>query len=182
MNLPIFITIIRLILVPVFAIVFFSGSRYSLLISAAVFITAGLSDILDGYLARKYNLVTKLGVVLDPIADKLMQGTAFICLTIKEYVPIPILLIYLFKELLMGAGTLIFFRKFKDFVAAKWYGKMATFVFYAVVILVMIIPSVVEPYLPALLAVVVLTTLFAFFMYCINVFKYIKKNKMDINV
>lgn len=79
MNLPNKLTILRIIMIPVFVAVFFiTAIPYNYLISAIVFVLAAATDFLDGYIARKYNLVTNLGKFLDPIADKVLVSTAFI--------------------------------------------------------------------------------------------------------
>ena len=75
MNLPNILTTIRLLLIPVFVLVFFSYGTQGLIYGAIIFLIAGFTDVLDGHIARKFNLVTKYGIVLDPLADKLMLLT-----------------------------------------------------------------------------------------------------------
>ncbi|MDD4565779.1 MAG: CDP-diacylglycerol--glycerol-3-phosphate 3-phosphatidyltransferase [Eubacteriales bacterium] len=77
MNLPNKLTILRIILVPVFIIVLMTGHYYT---SAVIFIIAALTDALDGYIARKYDLITNFGKIMDPLADKLLVISALICL------------------------------------------------------------------------------------------------------
>ena len=77
MNLPNKLTTLRMILVPVFIIVYLTGYHY---VSAVIFIAASLTDFLDGHLARKYDLVTNFGKIMDPLADKLLVCSALICL------------------------------------------------------------------------------------------------------
>ena len=82
MNLPNKLTIMRVILVPVFIIVMllpFYGVNTARIIGCAIFVIASLTDMLDGKIARKYNLVTDFGKFLDPLADKILVITAFIC-------------------------------------------------------------------------------------------------------
>ena len=79
MNLPNKLTLLRIIMIPVFAAFFYvTAIPYNYLISAIVFLLAAFTDFLDGYIARKYNLVTNLGKFLDPIADKVLVSTALI--------------------------------------------------------------------------------------------------------
>ena len=83
MNLPNKLTLLRLCLIPVFTAVFFvSALPYHYIISAVVFVLAAATDFLDGYIARKYNLVTDLGKFLDPIADKVLVSTACIIMLV----------------------------------------------------------------------------------------------------
>ncbi|SCY69594.1 CDP-diacylglycerol--glycerol-3-phosphate 3-phosphatidyltransferase [Alkaliphilus peptidifermentans] len=135
MNLPNTITIIRFGLIPIFIIMFFSTSSNAIVYSILIFILAGVTDMLDGYIARKYNLVTKWGQAMDPLADKLMQLTVLICFTIKRFLPIWVIVIVGIKELLMVSGGLFLYtQKGKIVIAANQYGKMATVLFYVAII------------------------------------------------
>lgn len=80
MNVPNSLTLLRIILIPVFVVVIGISIPYGDLMAAIIFIVAALTDSLDGYLARKYKQVTKLGIILDPLADKLLITAALICL------------------------------------------------------------------------------------------------------
>jgi CDP-diacylglycerol--glycerol-3-phosphate 3-phosphatidyltransferase len=80
MNIPNSLTLFRIFLIPVFVIVLVLNIPYGDLLAAIIFIAAALTDSLDGYLARKYKQITKLGIILDPIADKLLITAALICL------------------------------------------------------------------------------------------------------
>lgn len=80
MNIPNSLTLLRIFLVPVFVVVLVLRIPYGDLLAAIIFIAAALTDSLDGYLARKYKQITKLGIILDPIADKLLITAALICL------------------------------------------------------------------------------------------------------
>lgn len=80
MNVPNSLTLFRIILIPVFIVVLMIHMPYGDLLAAAIFSIAAMTDYLDGYLARRYKQVTKLGIILDPIADKLLITAALICL------------------------------------------------------------------------------------------------------
>lgn len=129
-NIPNILSVMRLAMAFVFAGLFISDKYMAALI---VFIIAGLTDILDGILARKNNWITDLGKILDPVADKLMQFTALICLSLSEYIPWWLLLMIGVKEVLMGIGSLIFYKKFKEIGVSKYYGKAYTVLFYVAV-------------------------------------------------
>ena len=75
MSVPNIITVFRILLIPVFVTQLFSGHYYA---AFCLLLLSGLTDVLDGFIARKFNMVTKLGTVLDPLADKLVQFTVFI--------------------------------------------------------------------------------------------------------
>ncbi len=98
MNLPNKLTILRILLIPVFMIVLLRGYYYA---SAAVFIVAALTDLLDGYLARKYNLVTNFGKIMDPLADKLLVTSALICLVELGDIPGWMVIVILAREFII---------------------------------------------------------------------------------
>ncbi|HEX3025829.1 MAG TPA: CDP-alcohol phosphatidyltransferase family protein, partial [Clostridia bacterium] len=98
------LSILRIILIPVFILLFFSNGTKSVLIAAIVLIVSGLTDILDGIIARKFNMTTALGRILDPLADKLTQASVCICLVVKKVAPVWLLLLLILKEVLMIAG------------------------------------------------------------------------------
>ncbi len=135
MNLPNILTTVRFALVPLFIGVFFSSMENSLRYSVIIFIIAGITDVLDGYIARKYNIVTKWGQAMDPLADKLMQLTVLICFTVKRLIPVWIIIIYGIKEVSMILGGIILYtRKDKVVIPANSYGKVATVVFYIAIL------------------------------------------------
>lgn len=165
MSVPNFITIARFFLIPAFIFLMLEQEyRFAVF----VFIFAGLTDVLDGYMARKYNMVTKLGKILDPLADKLLQITALIMLVVTDLVPniLPVILIVAGKELLMGIGSVILW-KIGIVVAANWYGKASTFIFYTAIILSILIPG----YGMYFLTIAVISAIYAFLMYYLNYLK-----------
>ncbi len=125
MNVPNLLSLIRLLLIPVFVSVFFSGDPNAGYLAAAIFLVAFLTDVADGYIARKYNLVTKLGRILDPLADKLMKAAAVVCLTIRGDIPLWIILVLLVKELIMLSGGAVMLKKLRDVPSSNWFGKCA---------------------------------------------------------
>lgn len=138
MNIPNMLTTARFFLIPVYIWVFFSPNiEKNLLLSTVVFIVAGITDLLDGHIARKYDMVTEWGTVLDPLADKLMQITVVVCLTIGGYIPVWLPAVVIAKEGLMIIGGLtLYFRGEKVVVPANRYGKLATVVFYLGIFLI----------------------------------------------
>ncbi|QXT63942.1 CDP-diacylglycerol--glycerol-3-phosphate 3-phosphatidyltransferase [Tessaracoccus palaemonis] len=99
-NVPNVLTVIRIILVPVYIVVLFMGPHELSwrLAATAVFTVAMLTDLADGHIARKYNLVTDFGKLWDPFADKALTGAAFICLSILQELPWWITIIILVRE------------------------------------------------------------------------------------
>ncbi len=84
MNLPNKLSILRIVMVPLFVVAYFLAFDWSPYVALAIFILAALTDMLDGYIARKYNLVTDLGKLLDPIADKILVCAALFCIAVSN--------------------------------------------------------------------------------------------------
>lgn len=129
-NIPNILSIIRICLVFVFLALFFTDN---VLLALIVFLVAGATDIIDGYLARKYNWVTALGKILDPVADKLMQCTVLICLLIGGYIPVWFVIPFFVKEIgTLCIGAIVIKRR-NVTVVSRWYGKLTVCLFYATI-------------------------------------------------
>ena len=135
---PNILSAIRLMLVPVFVYLFFAYYEKQLYLPLIVFAFAGMTDVIDGYLARRNNWITNLGKFLDPLADKLLQCSVLVCFMIKKIVPWWLAGMFILKELFMMCGALIVLKKIKVTVKSHWYGKFTTGVFYAIAFLVFI--------------------------------------------
>lgn len=166
MNIPNMLTILRILLIPVYLYFFYSNLENNILFAGIVFIAAGISDVLDGYIARKYDMSTKLGVMLDPIADKLMTFTILISFTTKGIIPLWILSALGIKEIMMilGGATLYLFKG-KQTVSSNKYGKIATLSFYAATL--SIVFKLPEIFSTSLFFLTVLLNVIAFLNYLI---------------
>ncbi len=164
MNIPNLITIFRLFLIPIFLMVFHSNMINNILYGGLIFILAGISDVLDGYIARRYNQTTKLGTFLDPFADKLMSFAVLISFTMKGLIPIWILIPILIKEVLMiTAGLIMYFRKDRRVIPANRYGKLATvFLYSSIMTIVFKLP---ENIIRLFLIITLLMNVVAFYNY-----------------
>lgn len=174
-HLPNILTIVRFLLIPVI-VLFALSNNY---IAAIVVLTiSGITDILDGYIARRFNLISDFGKLMDPFADKATQLTILVVLSIKGIIPFWIMLIVLLKEVLMIAGASFLYGK-ELVVSSKWYGKLATVLFYVAIVCSLFIlywnaslsghPEYSLPMLPHfdtyIYYLAVFTTLFSFIMY-----------------
>ena len=129
-NVPNILTIIRFLLVPFIIFYIFTGNY----ILAFVFFTiSGITDIADGFIARKFNFVSNFGKLMDPLADKLTQITTLGSLAITNIIPVWILIIVLLKEFIMICGASFLYGK-DVVVYSKWYGKLATVLFYIAIV------------------------------------------------
>ena len=129
-HVPNALTILRFLFIPFIVLNIFMEEY----ILAFIFFTiSGLTDIADGFIARKFNYISTFGKLMDPLADKLTQISALASLCITDIVPIWILVIVLFKEFFMISGVSFLYGK-DVVVYSKWYGKLATVLFYLAIV------------------------------------------------
>lgn len=142
-HIPNILTFIRLLLIPVYFIVFYSGNEHALGQALAVFIIASFTDVLDGYLARKYDVVSKFGTVADPFADKLMQVSVLYSLSNVELLEKWFFWIILVKEICqIVLGIIMVSMKPKMIISANVFGKMTTvLIFVTIVFAVFTLPG-----------------------------------------
>ena len=125
------LTVLRFLLIPIIVIACVQGQY---ILAIAVLSISGLTDILDGTIARKYNYITDFGKLMDPLADKATQISLLTTLFIKEAIPIWILAIVVLKEFCMVSGASFLYGK-ELVVSSKWYGKLATVLFYVAMVI-----------------------------------------------
>lgn len=180
MNIPNALSFFRIALLPVFIILYLSSKNDPILVywALGVLLLSGLTDSLDGIIARKFNQITDLGKLLDPVADKLTQVTVVICLALRYSEVIYLVVICLIKEFFQALGGIILLRRGVKIRGAKWFGKLSTFTFYGVMILIVGWPGMPRLLFISLVIIVALLMIFAFANY-IAVFFNMKKNIAD---
>lgn len=137
MNLPNRLTIFRVILIPFFVVFMLADvTAYDKWIALAVFIAASLTDLLDGHIARKYDLVTNFGKFMDPLADKLLVCSALICLVALARIPAWIVIVIIAREFIISGFRLVASDN-GVVIAASYWGKFKT-TFQMVMICLMI--------------------------------------------
>jgi len=122
MNLPNKLTLLRVIMIPAFIIVLMTGYYYA---SAVIFVLASATDALDGHIARKYNLITNFGKIMDPLADKLLVVSALICLVELGDIPGWMVIVILAREFTI-TGLRSVSAAQGIVIAAGWSGKLKT--------------------------------------------------------
>jgi CDP-diacylglycerol--glycerol-3-phosphate 3-phosphatidyltransferase len=121
MNLPNKITLFRVALIPLFVVfMLVPGITYGKYIAAVIFLIAAFSDLLDGYIARKHNLVTNFGKFMDPIADKLLVSSAFICFVDLRLIPTWVVIIIIAREFIISGFRLVASDSGVVIAASKW--------------------------------------------------------------
>ncbi len=173
---PNILTTARLFLVPIFAYLVLGCENYPA--AALIFILSGLTDVVDGYIARRYHMITNFGKVYDPFVDKLMQITAVICLTLAEIIPFWVLAIVMIKELTMIIiGGILYLKKIV--VYSNWYGKMATVVFYAFIFVMILWENVPQIWSMVLIGIMILTMLFSAGAYLVDIIRHYDEKRVD---
>lgn len=130
-HVPNALTIVRFILIPFIIIALI---QQNFILAFALLTLSGITDILDGYIARKYNFITNFGKLMDPLADKCTQVSILATLAIKDIIPSWILCVVILKEFAMISGASFLYGK-EYVVSSKWYGKLATVLFYIAIVL-----------------------------------------------
>lgn len=168
-HIPNILSGIRIALIPFFVWQFMLGNTSA---AAVILIISGLTDLLDGYLARRNGWVSQLGKVLDPVADKLTQIAVCVSLAIKMRRYWPIFAVLLLKELVMLIlGGYLLTKKVK-LDGAKWFGKVSTLLFYTAMTLIIFWPTQPSWLTATLLCLVVLSSLAAAAMYLPEFLRY----------
>ncbi len=171
---PNILTTVRLFIIPFF--VYAMMGMDNVWLSMALFLFSGITDVVDGWIARHYNMITDVGKVYDPFVDKMMQISALVCLAIKTVIPVWVLCVILLKEITMIIVGIVLYAK-KIVVHSNWYGKLATVAFYAIVLALIAFPHIDYILKTVLIAILVGVLLFAAFGY---LFKITNPAKCDI--
>ena len=171
MNLPNKLTVVRMALVPFFvASLLLSGSNETLKwVALVLFVVASLTDFLDGYIARKYNLITNFGKFMDPLADKILTISGMICLIELGRIPSWIVVIIVAREFIISGFRLIAAEN-GVVIAANYWGKFKT-TFQMIMIILMIVN------IPQLQILTKLTMWIALAVTIISLVTYISANK-----
>lgn len=173
-HIPNVLSFSRILLVPVFIMLMIQNNT---LAAGIVLAVSGLTDLLDGLLARKFHWVSQLGKILDPAADKLTQVTVCVVLAIRLQKYWPCFLVILAKELaaLILGGYLLARGAVMD--GAKWFGKIVTVIFYLVMGSIVFVPSLPSLLITGLLLLVTLGAVAAGLLYIPDFLQYTQQAK-----
>jgi len=142
-TLPNMLSFLRIILIPIFIYTYINAETIQdYTFASVIIILSGLTDLLDGWIARTFKQITEIGKTLDPIADKLTQAAIAFCLMVQFENMWILVTLFVFKELFMGINGLILLkRKNKKLDGAMWFGKISTAVFYLTMTLLIAFPN-----------------------------------------
>lgn len=129
-HVPNILTVVRFLLIPIIVLLAFEDDYIATIIVLTI---SGLTDVLDGYIARKYNFITNFGKLMDPLADKMTQVALLGTLAIQKIIPVWIIVVVIIKEFLMVSGASFLYGK-ELVVSSKWYGKLTTVLFYVAIV------------------------------------------------
>lgn len=141
-SIPNLLSYFRILILPVIAYLYLTATTPSdYYIVTRLLIISSCTDFLDGFIARKFNMITDIGKVLDPISDKLTQGVLALCLMSRYPLMIPLVILFIVKEAYMGIMGIILIRK-GLINGAFWFGKICTAVLDVSIIILIIFPTI----------------------------------------
>ncbi|HIV93545.1 MAG TPA: CDP-alcohol phosphatidyltransferase family protein [Candidatus Eisenbergiella stercoravium] len=170
----------RILLIPLFSWMYCTADSTGDYYAAAVVVgISGLTDMFDGKIARRFNMITELGKFIDPLADKLTQAALLICLAVRYPLMRAVLVLFVIKEGFMVVMGALLLPRGKKLDGAMWFGKVCTAVLYAVLFLLLLLPGIGTAAADVLIAVCGVFLLFSFLMY-IPVFRRMWKESREI--
>ena len=164
-TIPNVLTLIRLLLIPLFIWLYCACKEH--IWSAVVVVTSGLTDVLDGFIARKCRMESNLGRVLDPVADKLAQAAMCFAMIYRYPIMLWVLIFFAVKELIMAALGWFYMRRTGVVNSARWYGKASSIVQYATMLALILNPTISEYSAHVLISLCMLTHAISLLLYVI---------------
>ena len=140
LTLPNLLSLFRLLLIPV--IVWLYSVQKNYYAAIGVILLSGISDIVDGWIARRFAMVSDFGKILDPVADKLTQAALLVCLLSQYRLMWAVIAVFTVREIMMIVMGIVSIQKSDEVNSAKWYGKVNTVVLYGVVVLLILFPTI----------------------------------------
>ena len=139
-TIPNILSMFRIVLLPL--IVWFFVCKEDHIMAIIILLVSGMSDILDGFIARKFNMISDFGKIIDPVADKLTQGVLLICLIFKHIQVLWIFGAFVLKEFIMIMMGYMIIKRKNLVNSAKWYGKLNTVIIYITIVILIIFPDI----------------------------------------
>lgn len=177
-TIPNILSYIRILLIPFIIWKYFEAESVNdYRIVAVIVAISGITDMFDGLIARKFNMITELGKALDPVADKLTHIALVICLSVRYPWMLYFLALVLIKEGFMGiTGIIIIHKKQTKLDGAKWFGKLSTAIFDFFMVILILFPSIPENYTKIMIIISASFMIFSFIGYSFVFRKMWKEN------
>jgi len=142
-TIPNFLSLFRLVLIPVYIIIYLNASAATdYYVAAAILTVSCLTDLIDGKIARHFNMISTTGKILDPLADKATQFSLIICLTLKYPILIYMVMLFFVKEVFQLIAGYIALRKGKMLKGALFIGKICTTILFTSLIILVMLPNI----------------------------------------
>lgn len=172
-TIPNLLSLLRLCMIPLIIWLYCTQKNYAL--TAVVLVLSGLTDMVDGYIARRFNMVTDLGKALDPVADKLTQASVMFCLLSRFRMMLVPLLLLIFKEVCNGVMSLVVIKKTGKVCGADWHGKVCTWLLYAMMFVHIVWFDISREWTTALIGICVIMMTVFFALYMVRNYKMLTK-------
>ncbi len=176
-TIPNVISMFRIALIPFIIWIYCGLQNYT--VAMILIIISGLSDIVDGKIARKFNMVSNFGKFLDPVADKMTQGTLIICLISRYKWMIALIIFFVLKEAVMFLAGYIVFKNTDSVNSAKWHGKLSTVILYAVMFVLLLFTGIPEVYANILILICAGVMAMSLWLYLDFYYKLVKAKKCE---
>lgn len=174
-TIPNMLSLFRLVLIPIYVVIYLNAVELKdSFLAAAILAVSCLTDLIDGKIARHFNMISTLGKILDPIADKATQFTLTLCLSIKYPVLRFVLILFVIKELFQGIAGLVNLKKGKMLPGALIAGKICTTILFISLILLVLIPDLDARIIDTIALV---DTVFLTWSFISYIFAYFGKNR-----
>ena len=162
LTVPNLLSLVRLALIPAIVILYVKDLHYA---SVALILLSAVTDVVDGWIARRFHMISDFGKFLDPVADKLTQAAMLSCLVIRYSWALLLVALLVAKELFQFVYGLIVLKKTNTMNSARWFGKVNTVVLYASIILLFLHPEMSSNLAEILLSLCALTMLCSMILY-----------------
>ena len=174
LTIPNLLSLFRLVLIPVYVYIYLNATEtYQYMTAGTIMAVSCLTDLIDGKIARRFNMISTLGKILDPLADKLTQFTLTVCLSLKSPALRPVLILFVIKELFQLIAGIVNLRKGKMLPGALMAGKVCTTILFISLIAMVLFPEM----NPALVdAIAVVDAAFLAFSFVSYILAYFGKN------
>jgi len=170
-TIPNLLSLFRLLLIPVYTIIYLNARESrEYFLAAAILAVSCLTDMIDGQIARHFNMISNFGKVLDPLADKLTQLSLTICLSVKYPVLRGVLILFVIKEIFQATATFIMFRRGKVLPGALFAGKICTTILFISFILLVLMPTIPAPVVNSIAIIDAAFLAYAFISYFLAFF------------
>ena len=173
-TIPNVLSFFRILLIPV--IIWLYLVKDNSIWAGYILILSGVTDVLDGFIARRFNMTSDLGKVLDPVADKLTQAAMLICLSIRFPLMIIPFVLLLARDIYMGISGLLVIQRKNVVMGAEWHGKAATFLLYTTMIIHIFFPGISKTVSIIFIAACTLMIAITFILYIVRNTKALKQD------